>query len=205
MLEPKSIEILLHRVAQIEGLTIEELANNLGVRIPFDLKYAKGFIGQLIEIALGASGNSNPIHDFPHLGIELKTIPVNYDGKPTNNTHICTLYPNSHYQTFENSNFYNKLKKILWVPIEGDKKIHFTQRHIGRGFLWELKEADLEIIKNDWFEIMELLTTNPVESVSAKIGTYAHIAPSGTNKGQKQYGFYLRRSFTHKILFENFN
>lgn len=204
-MEPKTVAELMHRAQQIEGLTIRELANILKIELPFSLKYAKGFIGQLIEVALGASAEANPIQDFPNLKIELKTIPINYDGKATQTTHVCIFHHDTFGQSFENSNLYNKLKKILWVPIEGNTEIPFTERHIGRAFLWELKEDDLELIKQDWEEIMDFLTTNDITQLSAKIGNQMQIRPSGKIKGVPQYSFYLKTSFTNKILLEEFS
>ena len=100
MLEPLSITELLERTKNIEGMTIEQLANILGITMPLDLKYAKGFIGQLIEIALGATGNSNPVHDFPAIGVELKTIPITCYRKHAQNTHIYILPDITYGQTF---------------------------------------------------------------------------------------------------------
>ena len=95
-MEPKTVAELMHRAQQIEGLTIRELANILKIELPFSLKYAKGFMGQLIEVALGASAEANPIQDFPNLKIELKTIPINYDGKATQTTHVCIFHHDFH-------------------------------------------------------------------------------------------------------------
>lgn len=205
MLEPLSIAELLERTKNIEGMTIEQLANILGITMPLDLKYAKGFIGQLIEIALGATGNSNPVHDFPAIGVELKTIPITCDGKPAQNTHICILPDITYGQTFENSNFYNKIKKVLWLPVQGDKNIPFPQRYIGEGFIWEPSKTDLAILKNDWTEIMNLIALDSINNVSSKIGTYAMISPGGIINNKKQYSFYFRKKFTHKILLEHFS
>lgn len=43
----------------------------------------------LLELYLGAMAGSKPEQDFPELGIELKTIPVDAAGKPLETTFVC--------------------------------------------------------------------------------------------------------------------
>ena len=69
---PQSEAELLLRAKAIAGLTFAELATELNLPIPRDLKRNKGWVGMLIETALGAQAGSKPEQDFAHLGIELK-------------------------------------------------------------------------------------------------------------------------------------
>ena len=80
---------LLARAQAIAGLTLRELAEREHVHTPKSFRRAKGFAGQLIELALGANAGSSPLPDFPHLGVELKTIPIADGLKPLESTHIC--------------------------------------------------------------------------------------------------------------------
>ncbi len=82
---PESERELLERAERLAGWTLAEIALDLKTRLPSDLKRAKGWIGELIERALGASAFSLPEPDFPRLGIELKTIPADRAGRP----HLC--------------------------------------------------------------------------------------------------------------------
>lgn len=204
-MQPQSEEILMLRTQRICGMTIGELAHALQIKVPTEMKWAKGFAGQLIEIALGASAGSNPVQDFPVLGIELKTIPIKFNGTPAETTHVCTLHPNSCGQTFENSNFLNKIKKVLWLPIEGEKTIALKDRHIGEGFIWEITPQDYEVLKIDWEEIMEFVRLGKMNELNAKVGTWMQVRPAGFINGQKQFGFYLRKEFTTRILNKHFN
>ena len=52
---------------------------------------AKGLAGTLIERALGASAGSTAEPDFPALGIELKTIPIDAAGRICESTFVCTI------------------------------------------------------------------------------------------------------------------
>lgn len=68
---------LLAKAQWIAGFTLGEIAEQLNMTVPPDLRRDKGWVGMLIETALGAKAGSKPEQDFAHLGIELKTIPVN--------------------------------------------------------------------------------------------------------------------------------
>ncbi len=73
----------------------------------------------LLEIWLGASAGSKPEQDFAALGVELKTCP--YDpGCPLETTFVCVapLTGNSGV-TWETSHVRHKLKRVLWIPVEG--------------------------------------------------------------------------------------
>lgn len=86
---PQSEQELLIRAYAMAGFTLAQLAAEAGVAVPKDLRRDKGWVGQLIELQLGASAGSKPEQDFPELGIELKTIPVDPQGKPLETTFVC--------------------------------------------------------------------------------------------------------------------
>ena len=106
------------------GYSLGELAQLAGIPIPRDLKRDKGWIGILLEIWLGASAGSKPEQDFAALGVELKTIPIDSSGRPLETTFVCVapLTGNSGV-TWENSHVRHKLKRVLWVPVEGERTI----------------------------------------------------------------------------------
>ena len=64
------------RAKALAGLTLGEVARERGWPIPESSRSGKGWPGQLIEDALGASAASLPEPDFQLIGVELKTIPV---------------------------------------------------------------------------------------------------------------------------------
>ncbi|MGL4506999.1 MAG: MutH/Sau3AI family endonuclease, partial [Aeromonas sobria] len=86
---PQSEQELLSRAYAMAGFTLAQLAAEAGVAVPRDLRRDKGWVGQLIELQLGASAGSRPEQDFPDLGIELKTIPIDPQGKPLETTFVC--------------------------------------------------------------------------------------------------------------------
>ena len=62
---PKTTEELLSRAQAIAGLSFGELATQLDIPVPPDLKRDKGWVGMLLETALGATAGSKAEQDFP--------------------------------------------------------------------------------------------------------------------------------------------
>jgi len=77
---PENEAELLQRAQRLAGQTFAALAAQLNLPIPPNLKRDKGWVGMLLELHLGASAGSKAEQDFAHLGIELKTIPVDAQG-----------------------------------------------------------------------------------------------------------------------------
>lgn len=212
---------LLDLCQKIAGITIYELANMLNISCPASLKSNKGWIGQLLEIYLGVNSNNLPIPDFPHLGIELKTIPVNMKTlNPTESTFVCTARLNDINFVWEKSIVYQKLCKVLWIPIETSPKLSLQNRRIGKSFLWQPTQQQAIILKNDWYELTEIFGLGKLELLSAKYGKYLQVRPKAADCKSKlinyksinggfiqtvNRGFYLRASFTKKILADHFS
>ena len=213
--EPQTQKELLDRAYAIAGMTFKELADEAEMDMPNDLKRDKGWVGQLLEWHLGAPAGSKPEQDFAKLGIELKSIPIGYSGKPLETTFVCVA-PLMGVQglTWEISHVRNKLSKVLWIPVEGEREIPLAERHVGSPLLWTPSEAEDEILKRDWEELMELIVLGNVEQITARHGEALHLRPKAANSRvlteaygasgkpikTKPRGFYLRTQFTHNIL-----
>jgi len=217
---PKNEQELLARAHEIAGKTLYELASTYNQRIPRSLIQSKGFMGQLIERALGANGLNLPEPDFPDLGIELKTLPLNANGLPRESTYVCTapLGLSAEIEPWENSRVRKKLARILWVPLEADPNIPLAERRIGTALLWSPSPTVEAILRQDWEELTLMLHLGQMANLSAKIGTYLQIRPKaahsrilntavneqGETVRTNPKGFYLRSSLTQKILQENY-
>lgn len=88
---PASLSELQARAAQLSGAPIAELERRLGVSHVGPMRHRKGKTGELVEQALGAVGGSLRGPDFPELGVELKTIPLDEQGRPRESTFVCAL------------------------------------------------------------------------------------------------------------------
>lgn len=208
-------EELLSRAREIEGLSFSQLANRLNLKVPDTATKRKGWVGQAIELALGTTAGTSANPDFLELGIELKTIPLNQNLKPSESTFITSIsLLTLHLEQWEDSQCFKKLKRVLWVPIEGDKNIPFIHRRIGQSVLWSPNEEQYRILKQDWDELSWLVASGQLPAIHAGIGYYLHIRPKARNRSSLCFGldedgnkiktlprgFYLRSQLTKEIL-----
>ena len=88
---PQTEEELLSRARALTGMRLGQLARRLEQSLPADTLRCKGRVGELVEQALGATAGTLDQPDFPGLGVELKTIPVDARGRVRESTHVCFL------------------------------------------------------------------------------------------------------------------
>lgn len=212
---PTSEQQLLQRARAIAGLTFSELAQQIGIAVPSNLKRDKGWVGQLLETALGAKAGSKPEQDFAHLGIELKSIPINSQGYPLETTFVslAPLVQNSGIN-WQHSHVRHKLQKVLWIPVQGERHIPLAERYIGSPILWQPNTEQEQQLQQDWEELMDYIVLGKIKQINARIGKVLQLRPKGANNraltkgiGEKgelidtlPLGFYLRKEFTAQIL-----
>ncbi|WP_411704314.1 DNA mismatch repair endonuclease MutH [Edaphovirga cremea] len=216
---PKDEDELLVRAQALAGFSLGELATLAGVAIPANLKRDKGWVGMLLELFLGASAGSKPEQDFPQLGIELKTIPIDEQGRPLETTFVCVapLTGNSGV-SWHTSHVRHKLARVLWIPVEGSRQLPLAGRRIGSPLLWSPSAEEEELLRRDWEELMDLIVLGQVESVTARHGEVLQLRPKAANSkalteaigehGQPimtlPRGFYLKKDFTRQLLARHF-
>ncbi|ROP59579.1 DNA mismatch repair protein MutH [Enterobacter sp. BIGb0383] len=216
---PESQAALLAQAQQLAGYTLGELALLAGLPVPPDLKRDKGWIGLLLEVWLGASAGSKPEQDFATLGVELKTIPVDRQGRPLETTFVCVapLTGNSGV-SWETSHVRHKLKCVLWIPVEGERSIPLAERRVGSPLLWTPNEEEDRQLRMDWEELMDLIVLGEVERITARHGEVMQLRPKAANgkalteaigaRGEPiltlPRGFYLKKNFTAALLARHF-
>ncbi|MEG3134359.1 DNA mismatch repair endonuclease MutH [Rouxiella sp. T17] len=216
---PLDEQTLLLRAQSLAGYTLGELAERADMAIPPDLKREKGWVGMLLEVYLGASAGSKPEQDFPEIGVELKTIPIDSFGKPLETTFVCVapLTGNSGV-TWESSHVRHKLARVLWIPVEGERQIPLSVRRVGTPLLWSPSQEEEHQLRQDWEELMDLIVLGKVESITARHGEVLQLRPKAANnkartlaigeKGQPimtlPRGFYIKKSFTRQLLARHF-
>ncbi len=217
---PTSIETLLQRAHQLTGQSFAQLAEDAGLVMPNDLKRDKGWVGMMLEQYLGASAGSKPLQDFPELGVELKTLPVDEYGQPLETTFVCVApLVNTSGLNWLNSNVRNKLSCVLWLPIDGRRAVPLGQRVVGQPFLWRPTAEQDQALQRDWEEHMDRISLGEVEAITARQGEFLQIRPKAADgraltdavgpDGQiiqvRPRGFYLKKTFTRAILEQVFN
>ncbi|MCP3672909.1 MAG: DNA mismatch repair endonuclease MutH [Gammaproteobacteria bacterium] len=212
---PQDIEQLKQRVQIIAGMTLSELAVSVNISVPDDLRREKGWVGQLVEKVLGATAGNKAEPDFINLGIELKTLPIDKKGRPSESTYVCVV-PLKHTKGlhWENSLVKAKLNHVLWIPVESDKQIHLANRKVGMGIFWQANNETELALADDFNEFIERISLGEVESITADQGNLLQIRPKAANASvvtqgigdEGQFiktlprGFYLRPAFTKKII-----
>lgn len=219
MLPPTSREELLERAHALSGLSLGELAARFGTPVPPDLRRAKGWVGALFEQVLGATAKSRAVPDFEHLGVELKTLPVSLEGRPLETTFVCTIpLLDMGRVEWEQSGVCTKLRRVLWVPVEGTRSIPVAARRIGTALLWSPNPDEERDLRFDWEELAGMIGCGHVEDITGHLGRYLQVRPKardsharrrgvgddGTTFSALPRGFYLRTSFTGRILQQHF-
>jgi DNA mismatch repair protein MutH len=210
-----SEEIVLARANALAGRTLAELAGELRWPVPPEPKRAKGWAGELVERALGASAGPRPLPDFPELGIELKTIPLNRLGRPQESTFVCLVSLTDNLaETWETSLVHRKLSRVLWVPIDSEPGAPIGDRRIGKPRLWTPSPEQEKVLQADYEEIMDMICLGELDLLSSRLGTYLQVRPKAMDGRDKTRasaadgslawtlprGFYLRAAFTEQIL-----
>ncbi|NJK89005.1 MAG: cyclic nucleotide-binding domain-containing protein [Myxococcales bacterium] len=209
---PSSEAELIERARWLARYTIGELADELGERVPFDQSKAKGWVGQLVESALAATGSNRAVPDFERLGIEMKTVPVQPNGRPRESTFLTTAsYEELLHGAWQTSRARHKTRRILWVPIESDPFVPLASRRIGVAVAWSPSMDDDLAFTEDWAEFQQVARES-LGSLDARLGKVFQLRPKardasvstrartadGTWVDGRPLGFYLRSPLSRR-------
>ncbi|WP_437552855.1 DNA mismatch repair endonuclease MutH [Sorangium sp. So ce367] len=212
---PRDEAELRCRAAALAGLTLADLARALDCAVPRGGVRTKGAAGALVERALGATAGSTSRPDFPHLGIELKTIPVEVTGAPQESTFVCSIsLSDADRAEWETSRARAKLACVLWVPIIAAPGRPSEERRLGAPRLWRPTDAQERVLRADFEDLMGLIGIGAVEALTAHAGRWLQVRPKAASGRSRTLafgrdgemiaalprGFYLRPSFTGAIL-----
>ncbi len=211
---PKTESELLQRAQTLAGLTVGQLAQRLKTTLADQMLHGKGQIGELMELALGATAGNLDQPDFVHLGVELKTIPLDRAGRVRESTYVCALnLAQIEREEWETSRVKRKLNHVLWVPIEAGK-MPTPARHIGTPRLWRPNPEQAALLRADWTELVGAIAIGGIEEITGHLGRVLQLRPKAKNasvlveaRGPEgeilpvvPRGFYLRTRFTEEIL-----
>lgn len=212
---PETEAELLDRADRLAGRMLKEVAASMEWEVPPNQQRHKGWVGQLIETWLGAAAGNRPVPDFEVLGIELKTIPVDSNGKPFESTYVSTMELSDVDDVdWETSSVSAKLKRVLWVPVQGDKDIPLGDRMIGRAVLWSPSDREESALKKDWNSHMRAARDGFAHNIRGSDGDFLQVRPKAADSTKQTWGvdefggailtkprgFYLRALFTEYVL-----
>ncbi|MDP4529469.1 DNA mismatch repair endonuclease MutH [Alkalimonas delamerensis] len=219
MTPPKNLDELMRRCHALAGLTLGQLAAEANIAVPDNLKQDKGWTGQLLEQLLGASAGSRAEPDFPELGVELKTLPINQQGLPLESTYVCVApLTGVGQQQWQDSWVCRKLSHVLWLPVLAERSLPVAERVVGRGFLWQPDHEQRQKLQQDWEELMDLIALGGIDQIRGEHGEVLQLRPKAANskavtaaignEGEPiltlPRGFYLKTGFTRQILAKAF-
>jgi DNA mismatch repair protein MutH len=206
---------LVARALSLTGATVGSIADALAIDTSGAAVRTKGTPGAILERALGATGGSAKVHDFPELEVELKTIPVTDDGAPIESTYVCTLsLHDADAQEWDTSWVRAKLARVLFVPLVGAAELDWRERRVGEPLLWSPTDEQEAILRADFDDVVGLVGVGRIEELTAHRGRWLQVRPKaahgrvrttawgadGESIATVPRGFYLRARFTGAIL-----
>lgn len=216
---PASEDELVARAERLAGRPLAWVADRVGMEVPRDLRRAKGWIGQVLEAALGATAGNRAEPDFPHLGVELKTLPVTEEGRPRETTYVCTApLDGSLEASWEESWVRRKLSRVLWIPVIGAGAVPPGERIVGAPLLWSPSVEEDRALRADWEELTGLVLAGELWQIEARRGRVLQLRPKAASADELVWtldedgewvrenprGFYLRTAFTRALLERSF-
>ncbi|MEM1024634.1 MAG: MutH/Sau3AI family endonuclease [Myxococcota bacterium] len=191
------------RADALASMPLSVLADLLGRRLPRDTTRDKGFVGTLVEQALGATAENRSVPDFERLGVELKTVPVQAE-RPKESTFVCTATPReAETRSWADSALHHKTRRILWVPVEADPQLPLGVRRLGAPLLWSPSAEQDQQIEEDWTQ----LAKGSWQQLSAREGVLVQLRPKAAHgrirraDDEVPRAWYFRRRFV-MALFE---
>jgi DNA mismatch repair protein MutH len=212
---PRDLAELAARAAALAGHTLVELAVRLGQPLGPDPVRTKGVGGALVERALGAAPGPGALVDFPHLGVELKTLPLDERGRPRESTFVCFIpLLEAGEVAWADSWVRAKLGHVLFVPLAAPAGGGPAARRVGAPFFWRPSAAQERALHDDYDDLMGLIGTGGIEELSAHAGRVLQVrpkaatgrcralapGPDGELVATVPRGFYLRARFTAALL-----
>ncbi len=213
--KPLSVQELMLRSNALCGHSVAEVARELNTSIPEDLTRSKGFVGQLLELALGADPQALDRPDFPDLGVELKTIPLSEAGTPVESTFCCSIdMEYADRVSWETSRLRTRLSRVLFIGIDSVKvEAGLGARIIRKVMLWEPNAAEHALLRADWEDLIGFIGAGRGAILNAKKGDVIQVRPKAADSKVRTLspgseglelslplGFYLRAKTTLRLF-----
>jgi DNA mismatch repair protein MutH len=211
---PLHLAELAVRAEALAGRTLGEIARALDVSLDGPSTRTKGRVGELLERALGATAGAGAAPDFPHLGVELKTVPVDEAGAPRESTFVCSIrLVDADHARWESSAARAKLAHVLFVPVIA-AGVELAARRIGRPRFFRPTAAQEAVLRADFEDLVGAIGAGGADELSAHRGRWLQVRPKAANGSVRTLapgedgalvetgprGFYLRRHFVAAVL-----
>jgi DNA mismatch repair protein MutH len=210
---PQTERELVVRAEALAGRTLGEVAAALSMPLPLEPRRAKGWVGTLLEPALGAVATARDGPDVAALAIELKSVPVRA-GRPAESTFVCSIrMATADDETWPTSRLHRRLGRVLFVPVDAASVAPLPVRRVGAAVLWAPSPEQEALLRGDWDDLMGAIGSGRAGTLTAREGRVLQVRPkaatarvrtlaSGADGPERTLplGFYLRATFTGGIL-----
>ncbi|GAB4281643.1 MAG: Sau3AI family type II restriction endonuclease [Coriobacteriia bacterium] len=208
--DPRSIEAYARR---LEGHSLREMLAEDARTV---YQTGKGKLGDVVERSyFGINPGNISAPDFEQAGVELKTTPLKRVGKKLKAKERLSLqmidYMNVHREEWESSSFLRKnaLILLLFYLHEPNREMLDYVFKIAR--LWEIPEADLEIIRDDWEKIVGKIRAGKAHELSEGDTMYLAACTKGakgtdrrkqpfSDEPAKPRAFSLKASYMNSVI-----
>lgn len=221
---------LVSYAQQLVGHTFQDVLDLKLSDIPVSDSYGnnkrKGGLSNLLEEQYFAyPANSDSLPDFAKAGMEFKATPVLYKQNRKKQATIrakerlvLTMIPNTEpiEADYDKSSLKGKSSDILLVHYLADSELPKLDQEIIMANRWLLPEADLEIIRNDYRTIAEMVQAGRAHELSESMTKYLAACTKGASAskslqdqyyplihedGRKEYVKAKRRAFSFKLSY----
>ncbi len=205
---PRDLDELRQRAERLAQRSLVDIARELDEIAPSVGLHTKGKVGELFERVLGATGGSHATHDFPELGVELKTIPVDAQLRPRESTYVCRIsLADAEHAEWIDSWVRRKLAHVLFIPI-------VDQTRVATPVFWRPSEEEERVLRADFDELMGMIGMGRIEDLTARDGEILQLRPKARDGSVRTTtwdrdgeliatvprGFYLRARFTGSLI-----
>lgn len=155
-------------------------------RTDYSSKKYKGAMGNLLEERyFGYPKNSDERPDFPKVGMELKSTPLDFKKKKRvwqpGERLVITMIPfdTEIEDEYDGSHLASKLDKVLLVFYKRVKGAHSYTQQICRVIMLDIPEKDMAVIKDDYRKIVSLVQAGKADELSESLTNYLGACTKG--------------------------
>jgi DNA mismatch repair protein MutH len=208
-----TVEEVLARCRELEGLTLKQLALNEEWSVE---TLNKGSVGHLIEEAgFGVSKNSSPHPDLEVAGVEVKAVPLKMGRNQVNvkeRTKVCSLdYFSVVKEAWTTSHCFRKINRMVLIFFEHRSDDRMSGRILGH-LLYDLsredRASDTALLEHDWLNIQRTVVEGRAHELSESLTGVLAASTTGQGGGRdfveqpysqepaKRRAFSLKPSYT---------
>jgi DNA mismatch repair protein MutH len=186
----KTVPELVKRAKWLEGKTLVQVGEEIKKADPSSRVLTKGSVGHIIEKGFfGISKNSDANPDIVHLGVELKSTPLNYNKSRTKisvkeplSLNIINYIKEVKNNNIKESSLYKKNKKILFLVYLHDSRKPRSEYIILKVFLWKMDDRVLEELESDYNLIVGKIRQGKAHEIHQGEHNYLTICPKHNGK-----------------------